>query len=110
MESPIMILDLETLSLKELRQLKKDVENAIDNFNEREKRKTLAEVEAFIREKGLNPADLQDLIGKRGKKSLGAARYANPADPSQTWTGRGRKPGWVIAHLAAGGTLDSLAI
>jgi DNA-binding protein H-NS len=105
-----MILDLETLSLKELRQLQKDVEAAISDYKDREKRKALAEVEAFIREKGLNPADLSDLLGKRGKKTVGAARYANPADPSQTWTGRGRKPGWVIAHVAAGGAMDSLAI
>ena len=105
-----MILDLDTLSLKELRQLQKDVENAITDYKDREKRKALAEVEAFIREKGLNPADLSDLLGKRGKKTVGAARYANPADPSQTWTGRGRKPGWVIAHVAAGGSMDSLAI
>ena len=110
MKDPIMILDLETLSLKELRQLQKDVEAAISDYKDREKRKALAEVEAFIREKGLNPADLSDLLGKRGKKTVGAAKYANPADPSQTWTGRGRKPGWVTVHLAAGGALDSLAI
>jgi DNA-binding protein H-NS len=110
-EGQAMILDLETLSLKELRQLQKDVEAAISDYKDREKRKALAEVEAFMREKGLNPADLSDLIGgKRGKKTVGTAKYANPADPSQTWTGRGRKPGWVTAHLEAGGALDSLAI
>ncbi|MBK9497583.1 MAG: H-NS histone family protein [Xanthomonadales bacterium] len=24
----------------------------------------------------------------------GSAKYANPADSSQTWTGRGKRPGW----------------
>ena len=105
------MMDLDQLSLKELRQLSKDVETAISNFKEREKRKALAEVEAFARERGLNPSDLADLIGKRGgRKTVGAARFANPADPSQTWTGRGRRPAWVAAHLDAGGSLDALAI
>ncbi|WP_333829671.1 H-NS histone family protein, partial [Pararhodobacter sp.] len=33
-----------------------------------------------------------------------------PADTSQTWTGRGRQPRWVVAALADGKTLDDLAI
>lgn len=104
------MLELETLSLKELRQLQKDVEAAISDFKDREKRKALAEVEAFARERGLNPADLAELVGRKGKKSVGAAKYVNPADPTQTWTGRGRKPGWVSDALAAGKTLEDLAI
>lgn len=102
--------DLDSLSLKELKQLQKDVAAAIADYNDREKRKALAEVEAFARERGLNPSDLAELAGKRGKKTVGAPRYANPADSSQTWTGRGRKPGWVTAHLAAGKPLEALAI
>lgn len=39
-----------------------------------------------------------------------AAKYANPADASQTWTGRGRKPLWVVAALDAGQSLESLTI
>ncbi len=105
-----MIVELDSLSLKELRQLQKDVEAAIADFKDREKRKALAEVEDFIRAKGLNPSDLSALIGKRGKKSVGEPKYANPADPTDTWTGRGRKPGWVTAHLAAGGSIEQLAI
>lgn len=108
-----MILDLDSLSLKELKQLQKDVNAAITEFSQREKRKKLAEVEAFLREKGLDRDDLAELVGKAskgGKKSQGAPKYANPADPSQTWTGRGRKPGWARAHLAAGGSLSALAI
>jgi DNA-binding protein H-NS len=105
-----MIVDLDSLSLKELRQLEKEVSAAIAEFNDREKRKKIAEAQAFIRELGLSAADLADLAGKRGKKTVGSAKYANPADRSQTWTGRGRKPAWVSAHLAAGGSLDALAI
>ena len=104
------MLDLDALSLRELKQLQKDVKAAIDNFEDREKRKAIAEVEAFMRERGLNPSEFAQALGQRSRKSIGAPKYANPADPSQTWTGRGRKPGWVIEALAAGRPLDDLAI
>jgi DNA-binding protein H-NS len=37
------------------------------------------------------------------------ARYRNPLDASQTWSGRGRQPKWVAAALDEGRTLDDLA-
>ena len=40
----------------------------------------------------------------------GVAKYANPADPNQTWTGRGRQPAWVKQALAEGKDLSSMAI
>ena len=44
------------------------------------------------------------------KKSKVPAKYANPTDPVQTWTGRGRKPAWVNDFLTSGKTLDDLMI
>jgi DNA-binding protein H-NS/nucleoside phosphorylase len=37
-------------------------------------------------------------------------KYANPENPSQTWTGRGRQPGWVRELLASGKRLEDLEI
>ena len=42
-----------------------------------------------------------------GKKA--APKYRNPANPEQTWTGRGVSPAWVQA-LKAAGTLDAALI
>ena len=41
-----------------------------------------------------------------GKKV--APKYRGPA--GEQWTGRGRQPGWVVAALNAGGTLNDLLI
>jgi len=103
------MIDLEKLDLKELKQLQKDVTVAVEQYKDRERRKALAEVEAFARERGLTPADLSDISLKRSRKPA-AAKYANPADPSQTWTGRGRQPRWAVAALAEGKTLEDLKI
>jgi DNA-binding protein H-NS len=37
-------------------------------------------------------------------------KYGNPLAPSQKWSGRGKRPRWVIAALAAGQRLDDLRI
>jgi len=103
------MIDLENLSLKDLKQLQKDVTVAIDQYKDRERRKALAEVEAFARERGLTPADLSDISLKRTRKPA-EPKYANPADRSQTWTGRGRQPRWVVAAVDEGKTLEDLAI
>lgn len=103
------MIDLESLSLAELKALKKRVETAIEDFADREKRQKLAEIEAFARDRGMSLADVTALIGKKTRKPA-AAKYANPADPSETWTGRGRRPRWVVAAQEAGKSLDDLAI
>ena len=34
--------------------------------------------------------------------------YRNPANAAETWSGRGRKPKWVIEWLEAGNSLEKL--
>jgi DNA-binding protein H-NS len=37
-------------------------------------------------------------------------KYRNPLSPSQTWSGRGKRPRWVVAALETGQRLDDLKI
>lgn len=103
------MIDLDTLSLAELKKLQKDVAKAIDSFEEREMKAAAAEAEALLRERGFTLAQIMQM-GVTKPRAKVAPKYANPADPTQTWTGRGRKPHWVINALDAGKTLDDLAI
>jgi len=45
----------------------------------------------------------------RKKQQVAAPRYRNPADPSKTWVGTGRKPKWLIEALAGGAELSDFA-
>ena len=86
------------------------VEAAIKGYEKKRKADALAAVRETARAHGFT---LEELIGGKatGKATVkGVAKYANPADPSQTWTGRGRQPAWVKEALAAGKSLDSMAI
>ena len=37
-------------------------------------------------------------------------KYRNPADPSETWAGRGKKPRWLTAQLKSGKQIDDFRI
>ncbi len=101
--------NLNSLSLKELKDLQSQVAKAIASFEDRKKKEALAELQEFARAKGF---DLEELTGATviRRRAPASAKYANPADKSDTWSGRGRKPRWFIAALAAGTAPEDLAV
>jgi len=87
--------------------------------------KVLAQIVAMAKDAGLTAADIGKALSagkpaKAGKtprvakkgalagKKV-APKYKNPANPDQTWTGRGVSPTWVQA-LKTAGTLDAALI
>lgn len=100
-------MDLNTLSLKELKKLRKDVDKTIANFKDRQKREALAELEKKAAEMGFS---LAELTGAGKIKKVSAPKYRNPADASQTWTGRGRIPQWMKDFEASGKSRDDALI
>lgn len=103
-----MDINLNELSLKELKDLQAQVAKAIGSFEDRRKRAALAEVEEMLRAKGFSLSDVTSLAGKG--KSISAPKYANPANASDTWTGRGRKPRWFTEAISAGKSPEDMAI
>ena len=101
--------NLNGLSLKELKDLQSQVAKAIASFEDRKKKEALAELQEFARGKGF---DLEELTGATvvRRRAPASAKYANPADKSDTWSGRGRKPRWFIAALASGKQPEDLAV
>ena len=101
--------DVETLSLKELKSLQKDLAKAISTFEDRQKSDARSKLEIIAKEMGYS---LADLIGTEVKPTRAPviAKYRHPENPSLTWSGRGRKPLWFVAALDAGKTPEDLAI
>lgn len=104
-----MNIDLNVLSLKELKELHSQVAKAIATFEDRKKKVALAELEEKARALGFTLAELTGGSAPR-KRAPAVAKYANPADKSETWSGRGRKPRWFEAALASGKSPEDLAI
>ncbi|MCU0910814.1 MAG: H-NS histone family protein [Rhodobacteraceae bacterium] len=104
-----MKIDLAGLSKAELQKLQADVEKALSNIDQKKKEDAKKAAEEAAKKFGFS---LDELVGKtRGKAAkVSAAKYRNPANPKQTWTGRGRQPGWIKDGLAKGKKLAEFAI
>lgn len=90
--------------------------------------KVLSKIVQMAKDAGLTASDISNALDRgksakvvKGAKSVPAAKkgalagkkvaakYRNPANPDQTWTGRGVSPAWV-QELKVAGTLDSALI
>ena len=109
-------IDLSNYNLAELKGLQFEVEKQIKARQQEEVKKAREQILALTRNLGVSVDELLSAkgakTGKSGKgkaaSASGAAQYRNPGDASQTWTGRGRRPGWVTEALSGGKTLDDL--
>ncbi len=102
-------IDLEALSLDELKALRKDVDKAISGYKDRQLEKARAEVEAVAKQLGYSLSEITGATGGRKRKPA-APKYAHPENAALTWSGRGRRPAWVNEALNAGKSLDDLKI
>ncbi len=102
-------MDINALSLKELKDLQAQVARAIASYEDRKKKEAVAELEDRARQMGFTLAELLGTAPVR-KRAPASAKYANPANPSETWSGRGRKPRWFEAALAEGKSPEDLAV
>ena len=104
-----MSLDLNSLSVKELRDLQVQVVRAIATFEDRARRAAAAALEEVAKAHGFTLADFAGATTPK-KRAPAGAKFANPADKSQTWSGRGRKPHWYIAAIASGKSPSDLSV
>ena len=104
-------MDLNALSLAELKKLSRDVEKAIASYEDRSKAAAMAELEAKAKELGFSLAELMGgAVKPRKARAAATTKYRNPKDASQTWSGRGRKPQWFADALKAGAQPSDLAV
>ncbi len=102
-------MDLNGLSLKELKDLQAQVAKAIATYEDRKKKEALAELEERARAMGFTLAELTGVQVAR-KRAPASAKYANPENPSETWSGRGRKPRWFEAAIQAGHPIEQMMV
>ena len=101
--------NINDMSLKELKDLQSQITKAIATFEDRKKKEAIAELQEFARAKGF---DLEELTGATvvRRRAPASPKYANPANKSDTWSGRGRKPRWFIEALAGGKQPEDLGV
>lgn len=104
-------IDLDALSLDELKQLRKDTDKAIENYEKRRRQDALDAAEAAAAAAGYS---LSDLVGGgksgKGRSAVNPPKYRHPENPELTWSGKGRQPAWIKEAISSGRPLDDFLI
>ncbi|MGY6410761.1 MAG: H-NS histone family protein [Alkalilacustris sp.] len=105
--------ELEKMSAVELQELAQKAAAMAVEKKEQGKKALRAELEERIKSSGYTLADIFPSAASTDKpvrRSSGSKsrsdlpfKYRHPEDPSLGWTGRGRKPTWLVEYLAVGG-------
>ena len=111
-EDIVAKIDLRTLSVKEMKDLRVRLDKAISNKEKQAKGKVLKELKAAAKAAGFTLDQLMSGGATAPRKSKGrklAPKYRHPEDSTITWSGVGRRPKWIEAAMRAG-TLDKLKV
>ena len=104
-------VSVETMTLKQIEQLEAQIAVAKQRVEEEAKAETKSKIDALLEGSGFTLGDIYPALGRgKSSRSKSMPKYANPDEPSQTWTGRGRKPNWLVARLKKGQKIESFAI
>lgn len=110
-ESNVSKLTVEELSktpLKDLLDLQAKLTRAIDDRKEKERTELLDKFKTLASESGFSLSEL--LAEKPIKKAPATVKYKNPSNKDEGWTGKGRKPKWLVDLLNAGRKLEEFEI
>lgn len=109
-----MTIDLKNLSLKELEALIANANAQMKAAHAQHVNAIRTKVDALLKSAGLTLDEVYPRRGGkglRGPKAATAPKYRNPENPTQTWSGRGKRPAWfVVALKKKGMTADNLLI
>ena len=100
-------INLNELSVEQLEALKSNIDKAVEGKKVSELLEVRAKLDELIDN---SPFTLEEVLEAKKMRKPVAPKYRNPADASETWTGRGRRPRWVDEYLDQGGTLDQVSI
>ena len=100
------ITGIEKASYKELVEARDAIEAALAKRKEEERSEVKRKLAELANESGF---EIAELFGSKrgGKRAASGAKYRNRKDASQTWTGRGRKPNWLVEAVSQGAKQES---
>ena len=86
------------------------------DVNGRHRRDAIAAARRAVREFGFS---LEEVVSFQPKEDLKRAfpmrrrpgvTFRNPENPQETWSGRGRRPAWLIRQIDAGKSQDDFRV
>ncbi|WNL45369.1 H-NS histone family protein [Dyella sp. BiH032] len=108
-----MAVDIKNLNHNQLNDLIAKAQQRQTELRKDKVAKLREKIHALIKAEGFAFEDVfgQGRAGKvRKTGGIVPPKYRNPADPEQTWSGRGKRPRWFNDALKAGKKEKDLAI
>ena len=109
-------LDLEGMPLDDLWALHEQISSVLSTRIIAEKQHLESRLVQLTRGKAPKSVVLelksQDLDRERPRRKYPRVfpKYQNPSVPSETWSGRGKQPRWLVSALKAGGKIEDFRI
>ncbi len=114
-------LDISGLDYNELQALIAEAQAQSEKRKAESLKEAVEAARVELEKRGFTIADLISSVrgekaGKAGRKAREdagkkvAPKYRDPANPANTWTGRGIKPKWLAEKIASGAKVEDFAI
>jgi DNA-binding protein H-NS len=96
--------ELERMDVEELWTLHVEISSLLQQRIQQEK------LQLEERLKLLQTPIVSGVVAERRPYPPVKPKYRNPDQPSETWTGRGKQPRWLVAQLTLGKRIDDFRI
>ncbi len=108
-------LNLDAMSIDEMWQLHEEISRVLSVRLTSEKRELEKRLTQLRREKEIPHSEsvdrqLKEAPRERRKYPRVFPKYRNPMEPSETWSGRGKRPRWLTTALNTGHTIEEFVI
>ena len=104
------IIDYDKYDRPQLLQIMKEIPVELKSRDKTMRQELRKRVQKMVEEAGYSIDDVMSSPKASTPKKKAPPKYCDPQDNSSTWTGRGRKPLWVLAALDSEKSLDDLLI
>ncbi|MEZ2903817.1 H-NS family nucleoid-associated regulatory protein [Acinetobacter terrestris] len=108
-----MMPDISNLSVEELKRLQVEAEALIASKKDQAVEDAYQQIVDIADNVGLSIEQILEFGATKRKKSTRKSvepRYRSKQNPSDTWTGRGKQPRWLVAELESGEKLEDFLI
>lgn len=102
--------NIENLSLVELQALIKNAQSALEEKQAGMRKEVIAQIKELAASIGVTVEITDEKKTRKSVSSSVSAKYTNPANPAETWTGRGKAPIWIKTLMNQGHNKDDFLI
>ncbi len=109
----LMMPDISSLSVEELRKLTAEAEALIESKKDQAVEDAYNQIIEIAESAGLTLEQFIEYGSQKRKKTTRKVvepRYRNKNNAADTWTGRGKKPRWLVAEIEKGAKLEDFLI